>query len=393
MEVSSAPSVIDLDALLAPISEDSPSGENLQYSGLYDEIREARRADDQLARGDWQQELKTADFRQVIDLAVPALTSQTKDLQIAVWLTEALSKQNSFAGLRDGLKLVTGIHVNFWDTCFPEIDDGDQEARANALEWMDRQAALAVREAPITSGEGLSFIAFEESKRFDIPESFDGLSSEDLEKFTELKSEAERFKRVTGERWRKAKAASRRAFYEQISLTLDECWAEQQALDKTLEEKFDRNQMPGLSGLKKSLDEVRGAVKKLLLEKRELEPDESDTAGVESEGGEGGEQAADGAARQPAGVQVSGGAIRTRQDALKRLSEVAEFFRKSEPHSPVSYLVQRAVKWGNMPLETWLQDVIKDEAVLGLLKETLGLTGMSDSAASETDSAPSGDSW
>ena len=47
---------------------------------------------------------------------------------------------------------------------------------------------------------------------------------------------------------------------------------------------------------------------------------------------------------------------------------------KSEPHSPVSYLVQRAVKWGNMPLDSWLQEVIKDEIVLANLRETLGVT-------------------
>ncbi len=77
------------------------------------------------------------------------------------------------------------------------------------------------------------------------------------------------------------------------------------------------------------------------------------------------------------------GAIQNRQDALKRLSEVAEYFRKSEPHSPVSYLVNRAVKWGEMPLESWLQDVIKDEAVIFQLRETLGInTGVGDGESS-----------
>jgi type VI secretion system protein ImpA len=67
------------------------------------------------------------------------------------------------------------------------------------------------------------------------------------------------------------------------------------------------------------------------------------------------------------------GAIRGRQEALRRLSEIAEFFQKTEPHSPVSYLVERAVKWGNMPLEQWLQEVIKDSTTLGQVQETLGV--------------------
>ena len=131
--VESAAPVIDFEALLTPISESNPSGEPQQYTGLYDEIREARRADDNLDQGAWQTGLKVADYREVISLSVPALTSQTKDLQICVWLTEALTKQNGFVGLRDSLRLIREIEENFWDTFYPEIDEGDMEGRANAI--------------------------------------------------------------------------------------------------------------------------------------------------------------------------------------------------------------------------------------------------------------------
>jgi type VI secretion system protein ImpA len=131
--------------------------------------------------------------------------------------------------------------------------------------------------------------------------------------------------------------------------------------------------MPGLSNLKKSLDEVHTQVKKLLEEKRAEEPDpieeeidEATGEGVSADGKTGGTK----------------GAINSRQDALRRLAEIADFFQKTEPHSPVSYLVQRAVKWGNMPLETWLQDVIKDDSILSQLRQTLGFnTSSGDQAA------------
>jgi type VI secretion system protein ImpA len=64
---------------------------------------------------------------------------------------------------------------------------------------------------------------------------------------------------------------------------------------------------------------------------------------------------------------------RDRPDALRRLAAIADFFHRSEPHSPVAYLVERAVRWGQMPLEEWLYEVISDEAVLGHLRETLGI--------------------
>lgn len=400
--VESLAPVIDLEVLLQPISGENPAGESLQYAGVYDEIREARRADLDISQGQWQHELKTSDFPLVVSLAVPALEKQTKDLQIAVWLSEALTKTNGFVGLRDSLKLLSGLQQNFWETCFPDIEDNDQEGRANAIEMMDKQVSWAAQEIPLTGGAGLSFLAWEESKRFDIPENLDTLDSADQERYNQLRTQAETEKRTTGDMWRKAKVQSRRAFYEQLYLTIDECWAAYEALNLTIEEKFDPKQMPGMNALKKSLDDIKTAVKKLLDEKRAEEPAPSDNASAgnsDSDSGVNGGDASYGAEYSggtgaAGGVATVSGAIRSRQDALKRLADVAEFFRKTEPHSPVSYLVQRAVKWGNMPLDNWLQEVIKDETVLGQLRETLGFgdhSGGEDSTYS-ADSAGSTES-
>lgn len=368
--IEPAAPVINLEALLQPVSEENPAGESLQYSGLYDEIREARRADENLAQGQWQTELKYADYQQVIRLAVPALETQTKDLQIAVWLSESLTREYGFAGLRDSFKMLIGLQENFWETLFPEIDEGDMEGRANALEWMDAQCGFAVKGAKITGGEGYGLFDFEDSKRFDIPENIDTLDSTDQQKYRELQAQAEKENRVTADRWRKAKAATRRAFYEELTFVLEECRTEFKELNRVIEERFDRNQMPGTSNLKKALDDIQTQVKMLLDEKRLEEPDAADEAIDEAPGATG--EATGAATSGGAKVATTAGAIQNRQDAIKRLADLAEFFRKTEPHSPVSYLVTRAVKWGEMPLELWLQDVIKDEAVLFQLRQTLG---------------------
>jgi type VI secretion system protein ImpA len=372
------PPVIDLEEYLRPISEENPSGESLRYSGIYDEIKEARYADIDVALGQWRHELKTADYRKVIELASNALKTQTKDLQIAVWFSEALTKVNGFVGLRDSLKLVSGFQEMFWETLFPEIDDGDMEGRANAIASLDKQTAAAIREKPITEGEGLNWLNWEESTRFDIPDSMDAVEYNDRQRFEELKKQAEDENRVTGEKWRKARALTRRAFCEETYFVLNECWAEYENLNRVIEEKFDRNQAPGLGELRKSLDDLKTQVKRLLDEKRLEEPDPEDEK-VEGEQAEG-EVSEDGTVM----VAVAGkkGPIQNRQDALKRLSEVAEYFRKNEPHSPVSYLVNRAVKWGSMPLENWLQDVIKDESIISQLRQTLGFNTGSDDGES-----------
>lgn len=367
-DVTPTPPVIDLDALLAPISEENPGGDSLRYSGIYDEIADARRADIDVAQGEWQTELKTADYRKVVDVAVNALTTLSKDLQIAAWLSEALIKMHGFAGLRDSLKLMAGLHENFWDGAFPVVEDNDQEGRANAVSWLESNAAQSVRDVAITAGAGLSFNDWQDAKRFEMPANFDSLDDAAKERWNDLRAQAERENRTTGDKWKAAVAVTRRAFCEQMQFTFDEAREAIEELNSVIEAKYERNQMPGLSGLKKSLDEVGGQVKKILEKKRLEEPDPVDAA--ESNGGWSDEEDSGSGS-----TGIGSGPIKGRPEALRRLEEVAAFFQKTEPHSPVSYLVQRAVKWGNMPLESWLQEVIKDDNVLGQLRETLGLGG------------------
>src|SRR5947207_15598427 len=78
----SPPPVMDVAALLAPIPGDHPAGENLQYSGIYDEIPEARRGDDNPTQGDCEHEPKVSERPKVLELSTFAIASQTKHLQI-----------------------------------------------------------------------------------------------------------------------------------------------------------------------------------------------------------------------------------------------------------------------------------------------------------------------
>src|SRR5262245_24317615 len=207
--------VIDLAALLAPIRGDNAAGEHVQLSEVYDEIREARRADDTLAKGDWEHEPKVSEWPKVVELSTAALKTRTKDLQIASWLSEALVELHGFTGLRDGLKLMRGLHEQFWDRLYPEIDEGNLDGRANAMSAMDTRLEFPLKSAVLPkSGSELnySYIQWNDSTRFEIPENLDGLDSEAYERFMALKAEAEAGNKTTSEAWRKAKDATRRVF-------------------------------------------------------------------------------------------------------------------------------------------------------------------------------------
>lgn len=95
------------------------------------------------------------------------------------------------------------------------------------------------------------------------------------------------------------------------------------------------------------------------------------TDGLPAEGAAGGALTA--AAGESASGAPFGGPPQTRAQALQQLRQVAEFFRRTEPHSPVAYLADKAARWGAMDLETWLRTVVKDGGAMAHLEELLGI--------------------
>jgi type VI secretion system protein ImpA len=69
------------------------------------------------------------------------------------------------------------------------------------------------------------------------------------------------------------------------------------------------------------------------------------------------------------------GPIQTRNQAIAQLREVADYFRRTEPHSPVAYLADKAAAWGEQPLHVWLRGVVKDDAAFAHIEEMLGVKG------------------
>jgi type VI secretion system protein ImpA len=75
--------------------------------------------------------------------------------------------------------------------------------------------------------------------------------------------------------------------------------------------------------------------------------------------------------------EVMAGPPQSRAQALAQLREVAGFFRRTEPHSPVAYLAEKAAHWGEQPLHVWLRAVVKDDASFAHIEEMLGVAPQS----------------
>ena len=264
---------IDLVGILTPIADDNPAGEDLRYI-LYDEITEARRADDTFERGDWQREIKSADWETVISLCSDALVNRTKDLQIAAWLTEALTIKEGFEGLLTGLKVLRGFLENFWESVYPEIEDDDLDFRVGRLEFLNNSLWSRVKQIPLTDSNaraGYSWLQWEESRR--VGNEGDAAKAETR---AELVAEG----KLTAEDFDAAVTQSKKAFYENLASDVTKCNEEFETLEQLADEKFGK-EAPRLAELRKSLEDCNQLVTKILKEKRALEPDEPEPAGEE----------------------------------------------------------------------------------------------------------------
>lgn len=355
----------DREALLAPIGEHG-TGEDISFSLLIDQIKEARRADPAyLAQGDWQADLKRSDWNEVVTLCAQALGDQSKDLMLAGWLCEGLSHRDHFTGMAYGLGLVTELCQRYWEPLYPTLEDGEEERLARLI-WLDSTLAVMVGSIPLLDGQDYGLARYEESRQVEN-QARNGIESMDAA-LGEGKINAEIFQRAVVLTESDAMIERHRH--------ISECLTALAALEQTLVERLEE-QAPTFSQLTEVLAECTRLLERLLGERGVSLDKDAEGDGADPVADADGLATPQGAKPGSSTATISEGAAlrttpRSREEAFDMLNGVAQFFKGSEPHSPVPYLVERAVRWGRMPLEDWLRDVIREDNVIDGIRETLG---------------------
>jgi len=335
------------DDVLTPIAGENPSGANLRWDSVYDKIKEARRADSEGPLGnDVPRERKSADYKLVIKLASDALASRTKDLQIAVWLTEALLNQEGFGGLWQGIDLLRSLISDFWDTVYPEIEDGDLELRAAPVEWLGTRLDDALRKRPITRS-GLNYYKFAEAQ---------GVGTEEDASQSEAKrtarEEALAEGKIPQEEFDKESNATPTDQYQTWFNSLNGATESLQALDELCREKF-VEAPPNFAPLRRAVDDVKSAVNQILQKKLAAEgrlpppPEPVEEAPVEEYAPVSNDQPS-GAAAPVRKRVVAGIEPQDLDDAAERLAAVARYLRQQDSYSPGPYLLLRGYRWGEL---------------------------------------------
>lgn len=348
--------VIDIDQLLAPISDEYPAGTDPRAdqpsSSLYYRTKDARNAARSAERaavdfdGPPPEEWAT-----VQDTALEILSTQAKDLEIASWLVEALVRREGFAGLRDGLTVLTGIAAQYWEGCFPELDEEDGvEGKVAPVAGLSGSGATGtliqpVRLTPITRGsvESFSLWNYEQASEF--------------EKITDPDRREQRLQNgaVTMERFMQSVAETPSSELHDTQQTVDECLAALGEMSAVFDAVAGYD-APPISALRDILEEISSAIRHVAADKlASVAFDVAVAAEFETS-----EEVAseDGTVTQTIVVRREGFA--NREEALHELGKIAAYFRKTEPHSPISYTLEEAVRRARMTLPELLEELAED---------------------------------
>jgi type VI secretion system protein ImpA len=347
------------DELLNPIEGPNPSGANLRYDPVYDKIKEARREEAQPPPGMSEQDRKVSDNAQVIRLSTELLTTKTKDLQLAAWLTEAMLKKTGFGGLKDGLALCCGLVEKFWDTVYPEIEDGDVESRGAPLGFVGLKLDIPLKLIPVVEKAKYGVLDYQQSREVGYEDQVKG--DEAKKKRAALIKEG----KLAPELFDKAFEETPKKFYAQAEKDLDGCLETLTRLKKSCDEKFG-NEGPTFGPLQTALEASRHLIHGFLQKKREKEPDPVEpVAAAEGTPGADGEVASTDGAPIRTGVLISvdgSSEPADRVEAIKKVAEAAAYLRRREPQSPASYLMLRGLRWGELRAAIEQADPTKLEA-------------------------------
>ena len=125
----------NVESLLAPLGDDAPAGDNLEYDPEFLALERAAAPKAERAIGDTVKAAEEPDWGKVVELA-ESVFDRSRDLRAAVYLTTGWTRTSGMSGWNAGLGLIRGLLEHFWDSVHPQLDaedDNDPTMRVNSI--------------------------------------------------------------------------------------------------------------------------------------------------------------------------------------------------------------------------------------------------------------------
>ena len=364
----------NIGTLIAPIDGSHHGvGEDLMFDPRIDAIVAARQEDDPLlAQGNWVTELKVADWDFVKNQCAELLSDTSKDMKLALWYVDALSHTDHLVGISQGLSLLQALNDEYWLTMYPPLDgeEDSMDIRAGLLSWFVKALTDDIKQLSLadTKLESYDYNYY--------------LTARDHDKQRQQNPDSETSNQLTLSDYNHAIKNSSEAWQKALMSNLNKVTEQWQDLTDQL------NDLMGMDA--PVFAPVTDLLVALTQHLRPLIPEYADTTNNMSPEGiadtvnstdDNESTMLDGNKSLASTKNViltdfnpsNRDHQSNRQQALKLLAQIQEYFATNEPHSPVTFLLGRAIDWADMPLDQWLAHIIKNEDQLSMISDMVGI--------------------
>jgi type VI secretion system protein ImpA len=357
---------LDLEELLAPISDAAPAGIDIRSdfspASLYFRLRDARsdaRAAERAADASPGEIVSPEAWRNVRTLAVKILREQAKDLEAAAWLTEALVRSDGLQGLTLGASLITQLAERYWDQLYPLPDEDGIETRVAPVTGLNGEGGDGTLIQPLQKlplfrgGQGETVLLFQYLQSAELatiadPKRLEARINAGVTPYDTMQNAA-RAAAPSGYNALRKDFVAARAAWSEMGAVLD---------------RLAGASAPPTGRVTETLEKVSDFLSRYAppeaasatAEDAQVEPDPGGPEGVAADTGPGKPKR-----------------LASREDALASLSEIADYFRRTEPQSPLAYTIDEAIRRGRLSWPELLAELVRDDQVRNNILSSLGL--------------------
>lgn len=369
--------LVDKDNILQVIAGDLSVGVDLQDnaddSALYYRLRDLRstaRTNERKAMQDGEPVvINPTDWHELMNEISDVLINKSKNLELACWLCEALVRIDGFKGLQLGFDILAGLLEKYWPQVYPN-DGDDIEFKLSTLAGLN--------------GDGNNGTLILPIQCINLTQGDNAYSLWQYEQASLIAT-------ITDEEKRQSRIDSGAICLEQIEASvlqtplqslinldqaLQDCCDSYAVLSRLLAEKC-AELAPPTSQISAALSQCTTVLQAFIKQKNAsmAQVEASNSSGVDDK------------------QTVSLAAMSNRTHALAQLQKVANYFRENEPHSPISYTLERTIRWGNMPLDELVEEMFLDPNAQLMYCKMVGINPPSEPMVVSGEGELSNESW
>lgn len=311
----------DVESLLAPVSDDNPVGDDLSYDT---ERQEIEAAFERSASGSAANEGEV-DWRSIVRL-IEGQGQRTKDLWLAVYMARAGVKMAQLDVVERGTAWLAGLLSTYWDKVHPQLDEYGFQGRKTPLESLKSNPDFLI---PLKS-----IILIRHPRLGEY-------SSGDLERFAADGESADGYGM-----FRAALAEVPPEDLFQVRAQIESIGAALRVADKIMTDNAGGETSVSFQPTYDALTTIS----------RNLAFFTGGDAATEDA------PAAEDEVSAPAGGGAGrsggkSGAVESREDVLRALDVINDYYRRREPASPVPLALARAREWVTMDFMSVMEDI------------------------------------